>query len=74
MGKFRYSLKVSCMYYDGERPQELYCMGLEEGSRIHVGFAHPGMSDDWKGRYCEKCPKGCPIFAMLAEHGVEPKG
>ena len=72
MGKFKFCLKVKCLYYDGERNQELFCKGLAEGSRIHQGFAHPGLMDRWKERYCE-CDHGdCPVARMLEEQGVEP--
>ena len=65
MGKYRFSLKVKCDLYDGERSQELYCKGLVEGNRIHMGFSHPGMMDQWKAGYCESRCLSCPIARMI---------
>lgn len=73
MGKFKVSLKVKCLYYDGERNQEIFCKGLTENSRIHQGYAHPGLLDQQKERYCEtQCWENCPIARMLAAEGIEP--
>ncbi|MBQ3215363.1 MAG: hypothetical protein IJB11_04505 [Oscillospiraceae bacterium] len=73
MGKFRVSLKVRCLYYDGERNQEIFCKGLMDNSRIHQGFAHPGLLDTCKERFCETQNwQDCPIARMLASEGIEP--
>ena len=73
MGKYRYSLKVKCLYYDGERNQEIFCKGLTPSSRIHQGFAHPGLMDQHKACFCEHPDWAqCPIARMLAEQSVEP--
>ena len=72
MGKFKFSLKVKCLYYDGERNQELFCKGLTANSRIHQGYAHPGLLDQQKERFCEGDWENCPIAKMLQENGIEP--
>lgn len=73
MGKYMFSLKVKCHYYDGERNQEIFCKGLTEGARTHQGFAHPGLMDRHKEQFCD-CEnwKNCPIAKMLAQNGIEP--
>ena len=73
MGKYFISLKVKCLYYDGERNQEIFCKGLTEGSRVHQGFAHQGLLYQHKGAFCE-CDnwENCPIAKMLAKNGIEP--
>lgn len=73
MGKYKFSLKVKCLYYDGERNQEIFCKGLTENSRLHQGFAHPGLLDRQKETFCE-CEgwEKCPVAKMLAENGIEP--
>lgn len=73
MGKFKFCLKVKCLYYDGERNQEIFCKGLTENSRIHQGYAHPGLLDQQKEQFCETEDWGnCPIARMLATEGIEP--
>lgn len=73
MGKYKFSLKVKCPYYDGERSQEIFCRGVIADSRIHQGFAHPGLLDQQKERFCEADWRSCPVAKMLVQNGIEPK-
>ena len=68
MGKCQFGKKVVCPYYKGHQRQEIFCEGVQEGTRTHLGFADPASLEDYKRDLSESmCYMNCRIARMSTE-------
>ena len=66
MGKHPISKRAVCPYYKAHQRQEIFCEGIQESTRIHLGFSDPATLDTYKHDKCESEDwKSCPIADML---------
>ena len=68
MPKHSPSKKAICPFYRANQRQEIFCEGIKECTRLHLGFADPASLEDYRKQYCESYEYGdCRIAKMLAE-------
>ena len=65
MAKHYTSSKAVCPFYKHESRQVIYCEGVREGSVLHLAFANPSDSLDYKKEYCRCNHTECDISKML---------
>ncbi|MBQ3146815.1 MAG: hypothetical protein IJB91_03710 [Oscillospiraceae bacterium] len=72
MPKHSPSKKAICPFYRANQRQEIFCEGIKECTRLHLGFADPASLEDYRKQYCESYEYGdCRIAKMLAERFEE---
>ena len=56
-----------CPYYKHEDTQIIYCMGVQDGSVIHLAFASKSDAKLYKDNHCRNDYNKCRISKMLEE-------
>lgn len=59
------SSNAKCPFYKHEDGQMVYCVGLQEGTTIHLAFANRVDASCYKKTFCQKYYKTCRICQML---------
>ena len=65
MAKHYTSSKAVCPFYKHESRQVIYCEGVEDGTVLHLAFANPSDSLEYKKKYCRCDHNQCQISKML---------
>lgn len=61
---------VICPFYKHESKQMIDCVGVTEGTVLHLAFDNASNSLKYKTQKCRKDYKSCPIYKLLKEeHG-----
>lgn len=61
------STKAKCPFYKHESKQVIDCVGVIDGTVLHLAFADASKSFNYKKQKCKKSYKECPIYKMLIE-------
>ena len=65
MGGTRQDAMVQCPYYREEDAQSVYCEGVEDGSRLRLGFMGRKQKQAYSEGCCRSGWKHCRIAGML---------
>ena len=65
------SASAKCPYYKCEERHEIFCMGPQEGTSLHVAFAIPKEKKDYMCDYCKNKDgwRQCPVALALQRLG-----
>lgn len=64
---------VQCPYYRGDETQAVHCEGVQDGSRLRLGFLGRKQKRSYAECYCRDNWKVCMIAGMLnRKYDYEP--
>ncbi len=64
---------VMCPYYREDGQQSIHCEGVEDGCKLHLGFANRGGFARYKRTLCRKNWDQCMVARMLnLKYDYEP--
>lgn len=62
MKKGRYANSgVLCPFYKAQSRSEIYCLGPEKGSLLHIAFASPAARVNYQRKYCGRGDRRAPV-------------
>lgn len=65
MCKCKEDYLVQCPYYKEDEGQAVHCEGVEDGSRLRLGFAARKRKQAYMEQYCRQDWKDCRVTQML---------
>lgn len=72
MAKNSISSRVCCPYYKCETRTMLFCEGVQQGTTLHLAFADPSRTKEYRAKYCDTNYNGCRIARMLNQKYDQP--
>ena len=73
MCKNKQDFLVQCPYYREDDPQAVYCEGVQDNTRLRLGFTGRKQKKTYCEHYCREHWKDCMIAKMLnRKYDYEP--
>jgi len=64
MSKHTMHKSAICDVYKHEDAQVIYCVGVNDGTVIHLAFRDRGLALDYKKKYCRGDFRKCPLYNL----------
>ncbi len=65
MAKHQISSKIVCPFCKCDERMMIYCEGVLRDTTIHLAFAYPSLTKEYRKQFCESSYMRCRIAQML---------